>query len=197
MKIGDTPVQRVEKTEFLGVWLDEKLNWDHQIKHLLTKTANGQYALRSTRDLLDTKSKMLIHYACIHSHLCYSIASWGPLAKKSNMKILQQKNKKDRCKKLIGTLTKPIASVEQLLKTELGKISYKYVNSLLSARITNLFEHLNHSYPTWNRNSPTVASHNKIKASYVVLQVIGYPNHLKLKVNKMPNYSQKHVRKSW
>ena len=56
-----------------------------------------------------------------------------------------------------------IPMIQQLLKKELMKISYRYMYNLLSVRIVNLFEHKNHGYNTRNRSAPNIKKHGTKK----------------------------------
>ena len=63
VKIGTESIKQVSSTKFLGVWIDEKLNWNQHVKHLTSRMASGIYALKSVKNLLSPSSKEMIYSA--------------------------------------------------------------------------------------------------------------------------------------
>ena len=65
------------ETIFLGLHLNENLNWDGHIQNLI-KTLNTRiYALRILKNTLDAKALIQVYYAICHSIIRYSIIFWG------------------------------------------------------------------------------------------------------------------------
>ena len=62
IKLGNVEIKQVKDTKFLGLWLDEKLNWDWHVSHVKTKIASGLYALH-------THKRLMLYYALINSHI--------------------------------------------------------------------------------------------------------------------------------
>ncbi len=50
--IGNSKIERVSSTRFLGLTVDEHLSWSTHVKALCSKLASGLYMLRSMRNLL-------------------------------------------------------------------------------------------------------------------------------------------------
>ena len=72
-------VQRVNKAKFLGVIVDQHLNWKDHISMTSQKISMScgiKYRIRNT---LDIKSKRLIYYSLIHSYLTYCVKVWSSI----------------------------------------------------------------------------------------------------------------------
>ena len=115
-------IKQEKVTKFLGIYLDEHLNWDSQVKHVCSKMAKNLYLLRSVKNSLPTWAMKNLYYAYIHSHMVYGLSIWGPMAPKTAMKrvkTLQNKalraNTKLICRKL------KVLLLDDLIEFELSK----------------------------------------------------------------------------
>ena len=166
--IDGKQIKKVDNTKFLGVYIDEHLNWSIHIKHLLTKLSSGLYSLNMARNILPFNCKKLLYFAHIQSHLIYGLSAWGPMISASNLRKLKvQQNKALRAMYNVNLRTRlepyykkgNIPMIESLIELSLLKISFRYVNNLLPLRIVNLFEIPDHNYATRNRNRLQVLHH--------------------------------------
>ena len=160
IKLEGQELKKVTYTKFLGVHIDENLDWNMHIKHLLLKLASGIYSLNMTKNLLPFNSKRLLYFANIQSHLSYAMSAWGPMITNSNLRKLKvQQNKAVRALFNINKRTRlqpyyrkaNILTTKSLIDLSLLKISYRYVNNILPKCIVNLFEIPTHNYATRNR----------------------------------------------
>ena len=62
-------VQRVNKAIFLGVIVDQHLNWKDHISMISQKMSKSSGIIYRIRNTLDIKSKRLIYYSLIHPYL--------------------------------------------------------------------------------------------------------------------------------
>ena len=88
-KILNKKIDRVKEVRFLGVIVDEKLNWSAHIKTLKSKIG----ILCKIKKLLPIQAKMQIFQSLIQSHLNYCSIVWGFTAK-SNIESLFRIQKK-------------------------------------------------------------------------------------------------------
>ncbi len=51
ININNNQVQQVTHVKFLGLFLDENLNWHEQINHCKNKVASGLYALNASKHI--------------------------------------------------------------------------------------------------------------------------------------------------
>ncbi len=83
VKIGNQDIQRVgyglqeESVKFLGVHLDENLDWKIQCKKVMEKIGKGNYILWRHRRILTKATRKMIYESFIRCHLTYCLTAWG------------------------------------------------------------------------------------------------------------------------
>ena len=80
LEIDGFAIKKCTETRFLGVIIDDKLNWDAHIKHLKRKL---NYAIATLSRIMDSIPKHLhrnLYYTLFESHLSYCISVWGAAA---------------------------------------------------------------------------------------------------------------------
>ena len=90
MKINDVTLPKVQSTKFLGVWIDEKLDWTEHTNKLILKLKKNMNLLRVSKRFLTVDVKRIVYYAHIYSHLKYGIAIWGHMALKQQLTKLKK-----------------------------------------------------------------------------------------------------------
>ena len=130
----------VTMTKFLGITLDQNLNWIQHTNNLMLKLKRNINMLRSTQKTLDQASKKLIYFAHIHSHIMYGLIIWGNMATQQQLRPLQ--SLQNRCLDLIcgGHSDKDykqcqILKIKDYIKLENYKFGHKYLNAQLPTRI--------------------------------------------------------------
>ena len=91
--MGQHQIERTVSYKYLGVTIDEKLNWKVHIKELCAKLASVCGVLSKVRHYLDRKSLMLIYHALFESRLCYAILGWGTASEYDLAKVRVLQNK--------------------------------------------------------------------------------------------------------
>jgi hypothetical protein len=152
--------------------MDEFLEWDFQIKHVLMKMSAGNYSLSMVKNFLPQNFKKLIYYANIQSHLSYGISAWGSMVKLKDIKKLQvQQNKAIRNMCNVGRRVRMsdyykklnLIKIEDLVKLNLLKIAHRYIYGTLPVRLGNLFNLSHHNYHTRTRNYLRAPQHTTEK----------------------------------
>ena len=69
--------KRVTKAKFLGVIVDQHLNWKDHISMVSHKISKPCGIISRIRNILDIKSKKMIYYSLIHPYLTYCINVWS------------------------------------------------------------------------------------------------------------------------
>lgn len=117
---GPSVIERVEKFKYLGVHLDEQLQWNEHISYLSSKLAQVAGVFRRISDLVPDETKRNLYFSLFHSHLSYGMLVWGT-ASKTAMKSLQTIQNK-AIKNLFGyhrrTSTEFIHSKHNILTVE-------------------------------------------------------------------------------
>ena len=135
--INSELVKNVEYTKFLGVWIDNNLNWQHHLIKLYTKLKQGIGMLRQANRFLDLNTKKILYYAQFYSHLNYCISVWGPMVNNTTIKKLQ--SLQNSCVYYL-TNTYPSAksymdmkllTVSQMIQLEKFRFVYKCINKTI------------------------------------------------------------------
>ena len=131
-----------DRTKFLGVQIDDKLDWHSQFNHVQLKIKRNLNMLKRGCRLLTTGAKKILYYGHIYSHLSYCISTWGPMLEQNQIKKLQKLQNK--CINLIDQrktslkekfCTLRILSVQEIIKFELAKIGFKLLTKQLPNKI--------------------------------------------------------------
>lgn len=83
LAIGGSPVSRVESAKFLGVQIDQHLNWKDHCKGVCSNLNSSCYLFKNLRNVLTLGQLIMFYHAQVGSRLRYAIIFWGasPAAK--------------------------------------------------------------------------------------------------------------------
>ncbi len=70
-------INRVKSTIFLGIIIDEHINWKDHINSLSNKISKTCGILRRIRDKLTKEAMLTIYYTLVYSRIIYCIHIWG------------------------------------------------------------------------------------------------------------------------
>ena len=87
--LGKNEISRVNKTKYLGVTVDNKLNWGDQFRSVKGKIASGLASLKKLKNIISQSQLMKVYYALVESHLRYANVVWGSLSD-TKMEALQR-----------------------------------------------------------------------------------------------------------
>ena len=73
---GET-LEVVSKTKFLGLILDDRLNWKQHTLYLAQKTAKSIGILSLARQVLSRTTLIQLYYSFIFPYLSYCNLAWG------------------------------------------------------------------------------------------------------------------------
>lgn len=149
-------IERVDSYKYLGLYIDSSLSWDVHINHIKSKLLPAVGVIKRLKYDLPSKSKLLIYFSLIHSHLTYLNAIWGTAAKKyiNPLQILQNKAIKHVYSWHFRTPTKyvyancNILSFQNLKRFNLLKFIYKLKNGLIKSQIAPKLNNEIHNYQT-------------------------------------------------
>ena len=77
--LGKNEINRVNKTKYLGVTVDDKLNWGDQFRSVKGKIASGLASLKKLKNIISQSQLMEVYYALVENHLRYTNVVWGSL----------------------------------------------------------------------------------------------------------------------
>ena len=90
LKLGDTKLPKVTTTKFLGMWIDQNLNWNEHLCKLKTKIKRNLTLLKIGKKYLNTHTKKMLYYAQIYSHLSYGLILWGNMISNTQLNTMQK-----------------------------------------------------------------------------------------------------------
>ena len=77
IKIDGNNIQQVNKTKFLGIIIEEHLNWATHISHLCNIIARNVGILQKLRYFIQADVLKILYHSLILSHLEYCTLLWG------------------------------------------------------------------------------------------------------------------------
>ena len=77
LSLNGQKVKKVDKIKFLGVIIDDKLNWDGQIEHLENKLLSTIVLIKRVKKFIPPSHYLKIYQSLFVSHLTYGISCWG------------------------------------------------------------------------------------------------------------------------
>ena len=81
LKLGNEKLKKVDKVKFLGVIIDENLNWEEQVDHMIKKLNSSIFMIKRIIKFIPKAEYMKIYDALFKSHLSYCISCWGGIPK--------------------------------------------------------------------------------------------------------------------
>jgi hypothetical protein len=143
----DNILSFVNNTKFLGLNIDENLSWKPHISILTKKLNTACFQIYVLRNIIDTKTKIMVYYAMFFSHLQYGIELWGFTSHANKIFKIQ--------KRFLRTLSfsPKRASCKPLFKKyEILTMPSLFIFKILVNLKSNFHEYLNkqfvHHYPT-------------------------------------------------
>ena len=120
IKINNYSLEEKQNTMYLGVIIDNKLNWQPHLCNLKNTLAKGCYALSKLRKFVDIDVLKKVYYSLIYSKLQYCISSWGGCSDTALDTIfkLQKRAVRFICNKSYSEPTHPLFSSQKMLKLE-------------------------------------------------------------------------------
>lgn len=64
-------------TKYLGTTIDERLTWNEQIDHVISKINSAYFAISKPRNKFNRDALLNVYYTLVHSHLTYNLLTWG------------------------------------------------------------------------------------------------------------------------
>ena len=92
IKIGHSIIDN-SCTKFLGVLVDDCLNWKEHCDYLYSKLNSNRCLIMNVRNILPMTCLRNIYMAHFYSHLLYGIWVWGPMSLKSSQNSLYRLQK--------------------------------------------------------------------------------------------------------
>ena len=113
--INDAPIKQVVSTKFLGVQIDENINWTHHITLTENKLAKQLGLLYKAQPFLNRKSMINLYFSFIHTYINYGNIAWASTTKTKLKKIYSQQ--KQAIKMVFNFILSPSKELLNELRT--------------------------------------------------------------------------------
>lgn len=93
ISIDGVGIERVSEIKFLGVTIDEQINWKSHIKYLQSKVARSISVINKAKFFLDSNSLHMLYCSLVLPYLMYGVEVWGNNYKSSlsSLTVLQKR----------------------------------------------------------------------------------------------------------
>ena len=143
--LNNVDLERVDNTKFLGVIIQENLNWKKHIDYICERVSRATALLARLKYYLPKHALLLIYNSLCLSHMSYAISVWGaaPSSSINRMQKIQKKGIRHTCNARYNDHTEPLFKIEQILKLndlyklQCVKIVYKKIHNKLHPYITS------------------------------------------------------------
>ena len=170
LEIGEQTITNTADTKFLGMFIDEHMNWSTHINNLVLKITRNSNMLKLNQTIMPTSAKLQIYQAHIASHIQYCILIWGNNASEDQVRKIQKIQ--NTCMRYVLPKTNTteiykklkVLKITSLIELANLKFSFKLVNDQLPTKIRkNCLEDSQnhslvptHSYNTRNKRLPNL-----------------------------------------
>ena len=127
-KLNGYKLKASKVTRYLGIYLDETLNWEYHCSQLINKLTRGNAMLSKARHFVPEDKLLSIYYAIFSSHMIFGCQTWGLNSSTSHFKKIITLQKRAM---RIMTFSQFNAHTEPLFK-KLGILKIKYQISLFN-----------------------------------------------------------------
>ena len=178
--LNHSDLQVLPNLKYLGIYLDENLNFKKHLESIESKIARATGILYKCKPYLSSKILRMLYYSLIYPHIKYGIVTWGSTYKTylNRLEVIQNKaiyaiNKTKSFKQKLAPLYQKleILPIRQLHCVETAKFMYKLSSSSLPQPLLDQFSMVNlrSSYPTRNQfnYSLTCFSSTKLQLSFI------------------------------
>ena len=118
IKLGGVPIEKTDSAKFLGVWVDQNLNWKKHIETKCSQTVKVAAILSRLKHLLPLPILRTIYNSLLLPHLSYGILAWGSTNSQeiNRLKIIQKRAIRQICNAKFNSHTEPLFKKLNLLK---------------------------------------------------------------------------------
>ena len=161
--IGDSQIEIVEKTKYLGIQLDQHLVWDEHTRLLPAKVSRAIGFLKYAKTIPPQETLRQIYRGIVEPHFRYCCSVWGSCGESSRLTLQKLQNRAARivtnssydapADALIQQLKWP--NIAEIIKRETATIVYKSLNGLAPTYLSNIFSKNSSRRSVKLRNSET------------------------------------------
>ena len=161
ISINNNILQQQHTTNYLGIIIDDNLNWKPHINNLKLNLSRSCYALSKLRNYANLYTMKNIYYSLFYSKLKYCISSWGgasesvlnPLIKLQKRAIRYISFKPARTPTNSLFIEMKMLKVNEIHKFEISKLVHKMGNNNLQGNLKLVNLNTVHNYQTRSKSN--------------------------------------------
>jgi hypothetical protein len=164
--LGSDVIKRISSIKFLGIIVDDGLEWTDHISYISKKVSKGAYAINASKKYLSTDNLKSIYHSLVHSHLSYGILLWGSAFKYRLHRLIITKKKciRNVAKAAYNAPTTElfkrlcILPVNELFVFEQCKLVHRFEHDGLPMALQSIFSRNSniHTHNTRHRSAPHI-----------------------------------------
>ena len=146
-EIGDQKINMITDSKYLGVQIDDKLQWDRHIEHVKAKALRALGLIKHAKKFLPFGDLQKMYRGIVESHFSYCCSVWGCCSEAKLNSLQKIQNRAIRittnspydasAAPLLQNLSWP--SIKDLIRKETATLTYKVLNSLAPQYLGELF----------------------------------------------------------
>ena len=152
LQINSETIERVTEFNFLGLTLDENLNWNAHIQKVSNKISRTLGVMCRLKNFLPLHVLRILYNSLILPHLQYGILTWGfclgrlQKLQKRSVRIITRSKYNAHTDPLFKSLN--LLKLKDLFELSVFKVYFKFKHNLLPVYIFNMFTESirNHRY---------------------------------------------------
>ena len=148
--INHTKITEVNQTKFLGVIIDNNLNWSAHIRYIQNKIAKGIGIITKARKVFDYETLLSLYNSLIYPYITYCIHAWGNafpthikpivLLQKKAVRIINGVPPRSPTEILFKE--SDILKIDEVFKYSMGIFMFKFYHHKLPALFTKMFKNI-------------------------------------------------------
>ncbi len=161
LEINGDQIEELDSTKYLGVILDQKLNWKKHISHVSTKLSKYTGLLYKLRHFVPKSTLSSLYNAFIMPHINYGLINWSS-ATKTNLTPIKRCLKKavrainfakTRDHSLPLFKKQNLLCFDDIIELEIGKFMFSIENRLLDQTFLEMFKKTNERHTRCTRQA--------------------------------------------
>ena len=154
LHINNIKLERVENFNFLGLLINERLDWSPHVRVISKKLSRAIGIMSRLKSFIPKQVMKTIYYAIFHPHINYHILAWG--SKSDHLFLLQKKAIRIMNNEHFLQHTDPLFKQSNILKThhlyELAQVKfyYKHLSNQLPPYLQSIPFLRNNSYHSYD-----------------------------------------------
>ena len=173
IKLAGKPLKRVEKSDYLGLIIDENLSWEEYVLTLIKKISSAVAAIKNV-NFLPRKTLVTLYQSLVESRLRYCNTVWGNcgLTLKNKLQTLQNRASRVVTRTKYGSvepnellMNLRWLNVQQLIDLDTAVMVHKSIHKNAPPYLSDLFQKPNviHSRNTRSAKISLFPAHANLK----------------------------------